>query len=88
MRVFEKDPNAIKDYSRDWTRYLESDTITTSEWIAEDGITIDSDSNDTTSSTVWLSGGEEGCEYVVTNRITTAGGRTDDRSFIIRMVDK
>ena len=87
-QVFEKDANAVLDYTIDWTLWLDSDTISTSVWSADSGITIDSSSSDTTSATVWLSGGTAGTVYMVTNRITTAAGRTDDRRLLIRVVDK
>ena len=47
-----------------------------------------SDSNTTTRATVWLSGGIAGQAYTVTNRITTSGGRTDERSFTIQIQDR
>jgi len=87
-QAFEKDANAILDYTVDWTLWLDSDTISTSAWSAESGITVDSSSSSTTSATVWLSGGTAGTVYMVTNRITTAAGRTDDRRLLIKVVDK
>lgn len=81
-----KDADAVLDYEMDWTSWLATspeDNLASSTWEADDGITIDSDSNTTKKATVWLSGGTPGKTYVVTNRIVTAGGRTDDRSFYI-----
>jgi hypothetical protein len=46
---------------------------------------MDSDSATTTTTTVWLSGGTAGYNYKVENRITTVGGRTDDRTLLIRV---
>jgi len=46
------------------------------------------DSKTATSATVWLSGGTAGQSYIVTNRITTAAGRTEDRSFTIRVEER
>lgn len=80
-----KDPDAVLDYVIDWETYLDGDTIATSEWEVDDGITKDSDTNDTTTATIWLSGGTAGEDYEVTNRITTAGGRTDDRTIKIKI---
>ena len=54
---FVKDPDEVLDYSIDWSTWLDSDTISSSSWTVESGITKDSDSNDTTSTTIWLSGG-------------------------------
>jgi hypothetical protein len=41
------------------------------------------ESNTATVALVWLSGGAAGQSYVITNRITTAQNRTDDRSIQI-----
>ncbi len=85
---FAKDPDAALDYQIDWSIWLDSDTISSSSWVAEDGITIDGDTNTATATTIWLSGGTLGVQYLVTNRITTTGGRTDDRSITIVVVEK
>lgn len=86
--TFTKDPNATLDYKVDWEAWLDGDTIATSAWTVPDGLTADADSNTTTSATVWLSGGTEGTTYTVLNRVTTAAGRTDDRSILIRVLSK
>lgn len=79
--TFVKDPNAVLDYQFDWTAWLaEDETISTSTMTAQDGITVDSDDNDTTTATVWLSGGTAGQRYEVTNRIVTNQGRTNDKT--------
>jgi len=86
--IFTKDPNAVLDYSIDWTRWLAGDQIATSEWMIPSGLTKMADSKTSTSATVWLSGGSVGQSYTVTNRITTAAGRTEDRSFTIRVEER
>ena len=86
--TFTKDPNAVLDYGIDWTRWLAGDQIATSEWIIPTGLTKMADSKTATSATVWLSGGSVGQSYTVTNRITTAAGRTEDRSFTIRVEER
>lgn len=77
-----KDPNATLDYGFDWAKWLGTDTITTSTWVVT-GATKNSDTHDTTTTTVWLSGGIVGTQIVATNHIVTAGGRTDDRTMTI-----
>lgn len=86
--IFVKDPDAILDYQVNWSAWLSGDTIQTSTWQAESGITIDSDSNTTTAATVWLSGGAAGNTYDVTNHIVTAAGREDDRTIQIKVQEK
>lgn len=79
-----KDPDAVLDYQHDWSTWLGSDTISTSTWIAS-GLTVDSDSNTTTTATVWLSGGTPGQVITITNRVVTAGGRAADAELVIRI---
>lgn len=82
--VYIKDPDAVLDYTSDWASWLAGgETISTSTFTADSGITIDSQSNSTTSGTVWLSGGTAGTNYTIRHRITTSASRTDDRSFVI-----
>lgn len=82
-RVDPKDPEAVLDYSFDWSRWLDGDTISSSTWDADDGITVDSDAFGENISTVWLSGGEAGQFYKVTNHIVTAAGRESDRTMVL-----
>jgi hypothetical protein len=87
-KVYLKDPAAVLDYQIDWSSWLGVDTITSSSWTASTGLTVDSDSNTTTTATVWVSGGTAGTTYQLTNRITTAGGRTDERTISISCQDR
>lgn len=88
IATFLKDPNAILDYQVDWSPWLGVDTITTSDWIVPTGITKQSETNTATTATIWLSGGTAGTKYQLTNRITTAGGRTDDRTITISVKER
>jgi hypothetical protein len=80
---FTKDPDAILDYSVDWTSWLGSDTISSVVWTVATGLTQVLTSNTGYVATIWLSGGTDGQSYDIICRITTAGGRTDDRTFTI-----
>ena len=84
--TYSKDPDETLDYIINWATHLGSDTISSSSWVAETGITIDSDTNTTTTATVWLSGGTLGQFYLVTNTIVTDGGRTLEQSIRVHMV--
>jgi len=80
-----KDPDSTVKYGFDWTDYLAGETILSSQWIV-DGLTVESSSYDTSTTSVLLSGGVAGSRYTVTNRITFSGiggNETDDRSMII-----
>jgi hypothetical protein len=85
VATYYKDPAAVLDYAINWATWLDGDTIATSTWTATTGITVDSSTNTTTMATVWLSGGTVGTSYVVTNKIVTAGLRTDERSLLIKV---
>lgn len=88
----EKDPSAVLDYTIDWNAsganggpWLQTgETITSaSVWTIPTGITKTSQTDTTTMSTVWLSGGTAGTAYTITCKITTSSGRTDERSFVV-----
>ena len=82
--TFLKDPDATLDYTVDWSDWLDpNDTISASAWSVPSGLTQVSASYTTTSATIWLSGGTAGSRYAVVNRISTAAGRTEDRSFVV-----
>jgi hypothetical protein len=88
--TFTKDPDAVLDYSVDWSLWLAGDEISSSEWLLEAGAAIEkvTASSTPTKATVWLSGGDVGITYLVTNRIVTAGGRTDNRTISIKVEDR
>lgn len=89
--LFQQDPSAKIDYQVDWSAWLDGDTIDTSTWSADAGLTVASSpapSHTTTVATAWLTGGTVGQRYTVTNRIVTAAGRIDERSFVVMVVDR
>ena len=86
MTAWTKDPAARLDYGADWTAWLQAgETITVSTWIVTPADTLTASDESFTGgvTTVWLSGGNVGTNYRVTNQITTSDGRTDDRSLSI-----
>lgn len=80
MRVYFKDPDDVLDYAIDYgKKWLKGgDTIVTSTYLIDAGITKVSDTHTTMMTTIWLSGGTADTQYKVTNRITTAQGRQKD----------
>jgi hypothetical protein len=81
-----KDPDAELDYTINWAAY--GDTISTSIFTVPTGITLETQSHTTTTTTVWLSGGTVGQKYAIQNRVTTAGGRTDDRTIYVKVKNR
>lgn len=88
-QTFIKDPDAVKDYEIDWTAWLDGDTIATSLWLTDaPSVGIGTKTASDTTTTVWISGGILGTTVEVTNRITTAGGRTEDRTLTFTILEQ
>lgn len=84
-----KDPNEVLDYQVDWSDRLGADEISTSDFSVVSGtVTIDSEDSDTTTATVFLSGGTLGETCQILNRIVTTGARTFDQTFSIRIATR
>lgn len=88
MPFYQKDPDAKLDYTIDWSTWLGDDTIADSDWTVETGLTEVTASNTDTTTTIWLSGGTEGTTYDVTNEITTAAGRIEERTIRIYITER
>jgi len=88
LAKYSKDPDSTLDFSIDWADWIGTDTISLSKWIIPGDLTITNQSNSSTKATVWLKGGVAGKTYYVVNRITTSGGRVDDRTLEIRAEHK
>lgn len=83
--IYRKDPAARLNYSIDWVEWLAGDTITLSEWTVPEGLTEHGDIHGSGVATILLGGGVDGCDYRVTNKITTAGGLINLRSFVLQV---
>lgn len=88
LGIVPKDPDAILDYSIDWSTWLGDDTLSSSTWIVPAGINQTASLTAGALNTIWLAGGTAGASYLITNRITTVGGRTEDRTFQLNVADR
>lgn len=89
MKTYYKDPDAVLDYSFDWSNWLGSDVIDSSSWtISSEDLTKVSTTIDGGITTVWLSGGVAGKRYLIMNHIKTQGSREEDRSFVLEMTER
>lgn len=79
-----KDPDAVLDYSFDWTDWLAGDTIS-SYTVTVSGVTKNSDARVGAVVTTWLSGGTLGQIASATCGIVTAGARTENRTIYLRI---
>ena len=86
IQSFPKDPQAILDYTFDWSYWLaEGETIDSYILTVPAGVTLDSEQFTATTVTAWISGGTDGVSYTVACKIVTdnATPRTDERSIIL-----
>jgi hypothetical protein len=86
-----KDPNAILDYPIDYTAWLADITDTYSSHsviVAAGSIAVQSSGYSSGKIIVWLSGGTVGETAAFTIRIVTFGGRTDDRTFYLKIKER
>jgi hypothetical protein len=83
-----KGPTEVLEYQHNFSLELGTDTVSTSTWTTDSGITKNSDSNTDTTSTIWISGGTLGQTYLVRVEITTVDGRTHNYSFYLRIQDQ
>ena len=81
------DPDAITDYVIDWTAWLDGDNIDTSAWALENA-TEASAANTTKTATVFIQSAKAGKVVSMRNRITTTGGRTEDRTLRAKVREK
>lgn len=85
IKIFIKAPIALLDYALRWRKWLKGDVILTSTWaispgggVVASGVLLGGDVT-----VAWLSAGTDGISYLVTNTITTLGGRVDSRTIQI-----
>jgi hypothetical protein len=86
---FAQDPEAILDYTLDWSKLLvEGDVLAQTHFTPDSGLSVLSENFTDSLATCWLLGGIAGQTYNVTCHITTVGGRQDDRTFQIVVKEK
>ena len=88
-----KDPSAKLPFTVDWSAWLtnEGDTAASAVWVVPTGIVQESTPPPSLAdgkATVWLSGGTVGQSYDITCRLTTTGGRIDDRTFSVKIRER
>jgi hypothetical protein len=86
IKTFVKTPWEELDYPISYSRLLEADeTIVTSEWVVDSGITEVATDQGTTATAITLGGGLPENVYLASNRITTSEGRSYERAIRIRV---
>ncbi|CAB4154451.1 hypothetical protein UFOVP645_3 [uncultured Caudovirales phage] len=90
----DKDPEAVLNYSFDWTDWLAGDTLSTQTYSIQTRTNDPAPLARVTSGIVGnktyirLSGGQNDKTYLVTVKITTTGGFTDRRNFRVRVINR
>jgi kynurenine formamidase len=86
MSIDPLDPDDKLDYTWNWDKWLPvGETITASAFTVPNGITKDSESFASRTTTIWLKNGTPGI-HNVTNQITTSpGGRIRSKTIPIRV---
>ena len=102
LKFPDKDPDEILDYSVDWSRYLDTDTISSVTWKIDDNGTLNtwedaevvnglqrvSASNNDTVATIQLSLGTAYEDYILYCEITTSAGITTSREINLKVRDR
>ena len=89
-----KDPNAILDYTFDWTAWLDlvSDALSSQtcavENFADAGGVVNSSQIVGKKVVVWVSGGTVGKKITLRCRIVTVGNRTEDRTVYLSVKER
>ncbi len=99
----DKDPDEIVDYSVDWSRFLDTDTVSSATWFVHDasgtktevnaldsvnGLTFVQGTISGQVTTARFSAGTNNIRYTVTCRVTTGSGLRYERSIFLRIKEK
>lgn len=84
-----KDPDSRLDFVVDWEQWLPSDDfIASAAASVQSGLVLHLQTWTSTQHAIWVSGGTVGNQYTVTSRIETNGGRIDERTFNVRVIER
>ncbi len=90
-RYIAKDPDATLDYGWDWGAWLAAaggDTIASYSVALDEGLSLVSHAESAGVVTAFIAGGSAGQQLSASCRITTAAGRIDERSFVLRIEER
>jgi hypothetical protein len=83
-----KDPAEKKPYRVDWSLRIPGDPIQESTFNVPEGLTKGLTLSTDATTTVWLSGGEDGTTYEIVNTITCASGRIEVEAINLKIKSK
>lgn len=89
LKKFKQDPDALLDYTIGWSLWLaEADQIISVTATPQDGITCPTTTFTADTTTIWVTGGVAGTTYDIVLHVITSGGREDDRTIQIQVVEQ
>lgn len=89
MSECRKDPSAVVDFTWDWAPWLVGgDTIASHTVTVPAGITKTDETLSGGKVSAWIAGGTVGVRYPMVCRVVTTGGRTDERTRWLRIVER
>lgn len=93
MTTLEKDPDAVLDFTVNWSDWLEpGETILAADIGVKQSLILNPEGRPTTirpdSVSFWLGGGAPFTVYQVGCRITTDQGRIEERSFDLLVIER
>lgn len=85
-----KDPDAVLDYTFDWSDWLGLDNIASHSFVLAGGVVVDASVGQTKTVTAWVSGGTLGQVAELTCRVVTTNNppRTDDRTLFLNITQR
>jgi hypothetical protein len=91
QQIFEHDPDAILDYSIDWSKWMTTgDTLSSATWSLPAGVTGTNDHISGSKAVIFIevTADPPARKYNLTCHITTTAGREDDRTIQLVVTDR
>lgn len=85
MEKIVKDPDDTRTVSVDWTDFIGAASISSTDWTVATGLTEGTNATSGNIRSCLVSGGKEGCDYLVTCRVTLNTGEIKDQSVLVKV---
>ena len=88
-KAVRKAPEAKTIISMDWSSiYTTAQTVASSSWTVDTGLTIDANAYSAATSTATVSGGTADRSYKLANQVTMSDGQIDKRTILVGVMDR
>jgi hypothetical protein len=78
------DPDDTRTLSVDWTDFIGSATISSTDWRVANGVTEGTNSTSGNVRSCLVSGFKEGCDYLVGCKVTLSTGEIKEQNFLLK----